>query len=35
MLADIVNSSAYSGNGFYVWYAAVGTDDSRFYQTHN
>ncbi len=34
MLADIVNASAYSGNGFYVWYA-VGTDDSRFYQTHN
>ncbi len=34
MLADIVNASTYGGDGFYVWYA-VGTDDSRFYQTHN
>lgn len=33
-LADLVNASDYRGNGFYVWYA-VGTNDSRFYQTHN
>ncbi len=32
-LASVVNASPYKDN-FYVWYA-VGTDDSRFYQTHN
>lgn len=32
-LAEVVNASAYKDN-FYVWYA-VGTRDSRFYQTHN
>ena len=32
-LATVVDASPYKDN-FYVWYA-VGTDDSRFYQTHN
>lgn len=32
-LAEVVNASDYKDN-FYVWYA-VGTRDSRFYQTHN
>lgn len=32
-LATVVNGSPY-GDNFYVWYA-VGTADSRFYQTHN
>lgn len=33
-LAEVVNASDYKDDGFYVWYA-VGTHDSRFYQTHN
>lgn len=32
-LASVVNDSQFKDN-FYVWYA-VGTADSRFYQTHN
>lgn len=34
-LASVVQASPYgTDNGFYVWHA-VGTQDARFYQTHN
>lgn len=33
-LASVVNASDFSGDNFHVWHA-VGTNDSRFYQTHN
>lgn len=33
-LASVVNASESGGDNFHVWHA-VGTSDSRFYQTHN